>query len=64
MGRNSHETKVREIMVDPVMFVTPQKSIEDCMRMMTDRRVRHLPVVEGEQVVGIVSMGDVVNWIS
>ena len=62
-GRNSRETKVREIMVDPVLFVTPQKSVEDCMRLMTDRRVRHLPVVEGDAVVGIISIGDLMNWI-
>jgi CBS domain-containing protein len=63
MGRNSRETKVREIMVDPVLFVTPQKSVEECMRLMTERRVRHLPVVEGEAVTGIISIGDLVNWI-
>jgi CBS domain-containing protein len=63
MGRNSRETKVRDIMVDPVLFVNPQKSVEDCMRLMTDRRVRHLPVVEGETVTGIISIGDLVNWI-
>ena len=62
-GRNSRETKVREIMMDPVLFVNPQKSVEECMRLMTDRRVRHLPVVEGETVVGIISIGDLVNWI-
>jgi CBS domain-containing protein len=62
-GRNSRETKVRDIMVDPVLFVSPQKSVEECMRLMTDRRVRHLPVVEGETVVGIISIGDLVNWI-
>jgi CBS domain-containing protein len=62
-GKSSRETKVREIMMDPVLFVTPQKSIEDCMRLMTDRRVRHLPVVEDEAVVGIISIGDLMNWI-
>jgi CBS domain-containing protein len=62
-GRNSRETKVREIMMDPVLFVNPQKSVEECMRLMTDRKVRHLPVVEGETVVGIISIGDLVNWI-
>jgi CBS domain-containing protein len=61
LGRSSHETRVREIMMDPVLFVTPQNNVEDCMRLMTDRRVRHLPVVEGETVIGIVSLGDVVN---
>lgn len=63
LGRNSRETRVREIMMDPVLFVTPQKSVEDCMRLMTDRRVRHLPVVEGETLIGIVSIGDLMNWI-
>ena len=62
-GRSSHETRVQDIMTAPVMYVTPTQSIDECMRLMTSRRVRHLPVVEGETVVGVLSMGDLVNWI-
>jgi len=62
-GRHSQETKVREIMTGPVLFVTPEESVDDCMRLMTSRRVRHLPVMEGDNVVGIISIGDVVDWI-
>ncbi|HEY4364980.1 MAG TPA: CBS domain-containing protein [Bryobacteraceae bacterium] len=62
-GRHSQETKVREIMTAPVLFVTPEKSLDDCMRLMTSRRVRHLPVLEGDGVVGIISIGDVVDWM-
>jgi len=63
MGRNSHDTHVREIMTTPVLFVTQDKSLDDCMRLMTSRRVRHLPVMEGDNVVGIVSIGDIVDWM-
>jgi len=46
-----------------VLFVTPEQTIDECMRLMTSRRVRHLPVLEGERVAGILSIGDLVNWI-
>lgn len=62
-GRNSREARVREIMTAPVLFVTPVDTIDECMRLMTTRRVRHLPVLEGETVVGMISIGDVLNWI-
>jgi CBS domain-containing protein len=62
-GKTSKETRVREIMPDAMVAVTPDDSVEDCMRLMTENRVRHLPVVEGPNVVGIVSIGDLVNWI-
>jgi CBS domain-containing protein len=63
MGRSSQQTLVREIMSKPVLFVTPEQTIDDAMRLMTTRRVRHLPVMEGESVNGVISIGDIVNWI-
>lgn len=62
-GRHSKETQVREIMTTPVLFVTPDKTVGECMRLMSSRRIRHLPVMEGDQVAGMVSIGDLVNWI-
>jgi len=62
-GRSSKETKVREIIPDRILHVTPQNTIEECMRLMTENRVRHFPVLEGEKIVGVISIGDLVNWI-
>ena len=62
-GKSSKETKVREIISPETVSVGLHHSIEECMKLMTEQRVRHLPVVEGEKVVGIISIGDLVHWI-
>jgi CBS domain-containing protein len=63
-GRTSRGTEVREIMTAPLVYVTPETSLEETMAIMTDRRIRHLPVVENDDVVGILSIGDVVKFQS
>lgn len=62
-GKTSRDTQVWEIMASEINTVTPDDTIEDCMRLMTEKRLRHLPVLNGTQVVGIISIGDLVNWI-
>jgi CBS domain-containing protein len=62
-GKVSKQTFVREILSGHVIHVTPDHTVEDCMRLMTENRVRHLPVLEGEEICGVVSIGDLVNWI-
>ena len=63
MGKSSKEIPVREIMSTHVLYVRPQQTIDDCMALMTDKRVRHLPVLADEELVGVVSIGDVVKGI-
>ncbi|MCG7982418.1 MAG: CBS domain-containing protein [Candidatus Thiodiazotropha lotti] len=62
-GRTSKETMVKEIMTSQVVVVTPEQSIEECMAIMTEKRVRHLPVMKDDKLVGIISIGDLVKAI-
>ena len=62
-GRSSRETAVRDIMSDELAVATPEERIVECMHVMTEKKVRHLPVVDGDRMVGIVSIGDLVNWV-
>ena len=60
-GKTSKDTPVREIMTHAVVCVRPEQTIEDCMQLMTDKHIRHLPVAVGDAVVGVLSIGDVVK---
>lgn len=60
-GRSSRSTMVRDIMSEKVVSVTPTQDVQDCMRLMTERRIRHLPVVEDGKVLGLLSIGDLVH---
>ena len=60
--RSSKQTQVREIMTSQVITVTPTDTVEECMRVVTENRIRHLPVVDRERVIGVISIGDLVNW--
>jgi len=62
-GKRSRETQVREIMSSDVTVVGPREPVENCMRMMTDKRIRHLPVVDGDTLRGVISIGDLVKWV-
>ena len=62
-GKSSRDTPVKDIMISNILCVQPEKSVEECMALMTDKRVRHLPVVENNHVVGIISIGDLVKAI-
>ena len=62
-GTSSKDTPVRDIMTKQLITVNPRENVTECMRIMTDGHVRHLPVLEGADLVGILSIGDVVNWL-
>ena len=62
-GRVSRETPVYEVMTALPAFVTPEETVDECLHIMTRNRIRHLPVVENGRVSGIVSIGDLVNWV-
>ena len=61
-GKSSKDTQVWEISTNQIVTVTPEDTVADCMRLMTEHRVRHLPVVQNAELVGIISIGDLVNW--
>jgi len=63
LGRSSKETLVREVMTYPVLYVGPQQSTEECMALMTEKRLRHLPVLEDGKLIGLISIGDLVKDI-
>ena len=63
-GRSERDATLREIISSPVVVAAPQTTVDECMALMTDRRIRHIPVVENDEVVGLVSIGDLVKFRS
>jgi CBS domain-containing protein len=62
-GRSSRDTKIKEIMTTRVAYARPEQTVEECMALMTDKRIRHLPVMDGDKLLGVISIGDLVKSI-
>ena len=62
-GKSSKETPVRDILTLPMVKAKPSHTVDECLRLMTENRVRHLPILDGENIIGVVSIGDLVNWV-
>lgn len=62
-GRSSRDTPISEVMTSRVAYARPDQSVEECMALMTDKRIRHLPVMDGDELLGVVSIGDLVKAI-
>jgi CBS domain-containing protein len=62
-GRSSQQTQVNDIMTNRVLYVHPEQDIEECMVLMTEKRTRHLPVMDADKVIGVISIGDVVKSV-
>lgn len=63
IGHDSRQTLVHQMMTSPVISVTPQHTVDECMAIMTDHHIRHLPVLDNEAVIGLISIGDLVKWV-